>query len=465
MAEPVTLQFLGATGAVTGSKFLIEIGPRRILVDAGMYQGEKVLRDLNWQRLPVDAASIEAVILTHAHADHSAYLPALFDQGFRGDVWCTEGTAKLAEIILLDSAKLQELETEEAIRGGYSRHAAPRPLYSTGDAERAIERFRTVDYDRDIDLDGLTARWTRAGHILGSASVRLQIGDVSVLFSGDLGRADHPILDSRDVPPGARWVLCESTYGDREHPEPEVPYEPTVAAINRTIERGGSVLMPAFAIDRTQTLMYVLARLQREGRIPDVPVIVDGPMSMRALDVYRDMPEEFRADVSIDDFTGLRNFTEARSGQDSRKVRERTEPRIIISSSGMLEGGRVLSHLEQLLPRRENTILISGYQAEGTRGRQLLDGAKHVKIRGAHVRVRAEIAEDRQYSGHADASELVDWLRALDPAPETVFLVHGEPVASTALEARVEEELGLDVVLPSLGEKVLLSERPAADGD
>lgn len=467
MAEaPVTLQFLGAAETVTGSKYLLESGGRRILVDAGMYQGEKHLRNLNWAKFPVDPSTIEMVILTHAHADHTAYLPALVEQGFSGDVWCTEGTARLAEIVMLDSAKLQELATEDAIRGGYSKHDVPRPLYGTAEAERAVRMLRKVEFDVDVDLGGgVRARWTRAAHILGSASVRVEIGGESVLFSGDLGRDDHLMLKPRDTPQGARWVLCESTYGDREHPEPEVPHERFATAITRTIERGGAVLLPAFAIDRTQTLMYVLGQLQRDGRIPDVPVIVDGPMSMRALDVYRDMPDEFRDDVSIADFTGLKNFTEARTGRESRKARERKGPRIIISSSGMLEGGRVLSHLEQLLPNPKNAVIITGFQAEGTRGRALLEGAKHVKLRGRRVRVQAEIVEVREFSGHADASELVAWVGALDPQPETVFLTHGELHASEALEERMEAELGVDVVIPQLGEKLRLSDLPEPDDD
>lgn len=458
--QPVTLQFLGASGTVTGSKYLLEFG-RRILVDAGMYQGAKHLRELNWSDFPVEASSIEMVVLTHAHADHIAYLPALVNQGFRGPVWCTEATARLGEIVLRDAAHLQELETEDAIKGGYSKHEEPRPLYTSDDAEAAISMFKVVEFDQDHQLDDtVRARWTRAGHILGSASVRLQIGDVSILFSGDLGRDHHALLKPRETPEGARWVVCESTYGDREHADPEIPHQAMVEAINRTINRNGAVLIPAFAIDRTQAIMYELAQMQRDGRIPDVPVIVDGPMSMRALDVYRDMPEEFRDGVSIDDFTNLRNFTEARSGKDSYRARQRREPRIIISSSGMLEGGRVLGHLQDLLDDERNCIILTGFQGEGTRGRQLLEGARHLKIRGRHIKVRAELVEDREFSGHAGASELVAWVAALEPAPEAVFLTHGEPGPAAALEARIEDELGITTVAVRLEEKVLLSDPP-----
>ncbi len=466
MAPTVTLQFLGAAGTVTGSKFLVESGRKRILVDAGMFQGERELRTLNWEGLGVDPRTLDMVVLTHAHADHTAYLPALVDKGFRGPVYCTEATAKLAEIVMLDSAHLQELATEQAIKGGYSKHEEPRPLYTTDDAQRAIRLLRWVPFDEEVELaPGVTARWTRTAHILGSACVNLTVDGVDVLFSGDLGRPDHKLLKPRDTPPGARWVLCESTYGDREHAEPQIPHEEMVATINRTIARGGSVLIPAFAIDRTQAIMYELSQMQRDGRIPKVPIIVDGPMSMKALDVYREMSDEFRDEVRVSDFTSSDTFVEARTPGFSRKLRRSREPRIIISSSGMLEGGRAIAHLQHLLPDPRNAIILTGFQALGTRGRQLVDGARHVKVFGRYVPRRAEVVQDREFSGHADASELVHWLAELDPKPELVYLIHGEPPAAEALERRIEEELGLDVVIARLGEKVLLSDLPGDDDD
>lgn len=459
MTTPVTLQFLGASGTVTGSKYLLEAHGKRIVIDAGMYQGTKELRLRNWEPFPIDAATIDAVVLTHAHADHTSYLPALVDQGFDGPVWCTVGTARLTEIVLLDAAKLQELATQDAIKGGYSKHENPRPLYDTKDAEKAIEHLRTVEFDTDVDLgNGFTARWTRAGHILGAASININVDGVDILFSGDLGRDRHPILRDRDTPPGARWVLCESTYGDREHTDPAVPHVALGEAITRTIARGGSVVIPAFAIDRTEVVLHALTQLEREGRIPAVPVIVDGPMSMRALDVYRDMPEELRDGVDVDDFTGLQHLLEAQSSRDSKKLMKRTDPRIIVSSSGMLEGGRVLGHLAQLLPDPRNTVVLSGYQGEGTRGRALQEGARHLKINGKHIPVKAEVVDDREFSGHAGASELIAWLSALEPKPEAVFLVHGEPGPASVLEERIETELGLTAVVAGYKEKVLLNE-------
>ncbi len=459
MTSPVTLQFLGAAGTVTGSKYLLEAGDRRVVVDAGMYQGAKELRERNREKFPIDAAAIDAVLITHAHADHISYLPALVDQGFSGPVFCTAGTSRLGEIVMLDAAHLMKLTTEQARHGGWSKHPNPRSLYQVEDAERAIDLLRTVDYETDVEvLPGITARWTRAGHILGSASIRVSVDGVDVLFSGDLGRDDHPILKPRDTPRGARWVLCESTYGDREHETPEVAHEPLAAAIRRTIARGGAVVIAAFAIDRTEGVLHALTQLEREGRIPQVPVIVDGPMSLKALEVYRAMPEELRDGIDVDDFTGLKDLTLARSGQESRKAQRRTDPRIVVSSSGMLEGGRVLNHLQQVLPDPKNLVVLSGYQGEGTRGRALIEGARHLKINGRHVPVRAEVLQDTEFSGHAGASELVRWIAELDPQPEALFLVHGEPEAAAALEARLEKELGVMAVVAKHGEKVLLSD-------
>ncbi len=276
-----TLTFLGAAGTVTGSKYLLNLDGRRILVDAGLYQGEKQWRMQNWAGLPVDPASITDVLLTHAHTDHSAYLPALVKHGFRGPIWCTEATIRLAEIILRDSGRLQEQATRDAVAGGYSKHENPQALYTSADVEATLPLFRAVGFDEDVDLGGVVARWVRAGHILGSASVHVRFGERSVLFSGDLGRHDHPILKGRKTPPGADIVLCESTYGDREHLEPKLAHEPFAAAISRTVERGGQVVVPAFAIDRTETVLHALVQLTRAGRIPRVPVVVDGPMSDR----------------------------------------------------------------------------------------------------------------------------------------------------------------------------------------
>ncbi|MFX0539139.1 MBL fold metallo-hydrolase RNA specificity domain-containing protein [Ornithinimicrobium sp. Y1847] len=461
--RPVTLTFLGASGTVTGSKFLVTIGERKVLVDAGVFQGEKEWRALNWADFPVDPATIDAVVLTHAHTDHVSYLPALVRDGFSGPVWATEGTRQLAEIVLRDAGRLQEEQAEQAKREGWSKHEEPKPLFTVEDVERTLPLFRTIDFDEDVDLgEGLTGRWTRAAHILGSASVRLELPETSVLFSGDLGRHDHPLLKPRGTPQGATYVLCESTYGDREHPEPELAHEPMAQAISRTIDRGGLVVIPAFAIDRTQAVLRALVQLMREDRIPRVPVVVDSPMALRVLDVYRDESlGELREDITVDDFTDLPQLIEARTGDESRALNRRFDPMIIIASSGMAEGGRVLHHLARLLPDKRNCVILTGFQAKGTRGRDLEDGARSVKINGHHIRVRAEIVRSNEFSVHGDATDLIDWLRDLDQEPETVFIVHGEEEVAEAFGDRIADELDWTAVVPRYGEVVSLI--PGAD--
>ncbi|MFK5633653.1 MBL fold metallo-hydrolase [Ornithinimicrobium sp. LYQ103] len=454
----VTLTFLGAAGTVTGSKYLLTIGDRRVLVDAGMFQGEKQWRLRNWAEFPVDPTSISDVVLTHAHTDHVGYLPALVRGGFAGPVWATEGTRRIGEIVLRDAGKLQEEQAEEARRGGWSKHEHPKPLFDVQDVEATLPLFRSVDFEEDVDLgDGLVGRWTRAGHILGSASVRLEVEGTSVLFSGDLGRHDHPILKARGTPRGARYVVCESTYGDREHPEPQVAHAEMADAITRTIQRGGLVVIPAFAVDRTQGVLKDLVTMMRERRIPEVPVVVDSPMALKVLDAYRDESlGELREDVDVEDFTGLPELIEAASSADSRALNRRFDPMIIVASSGMAEGGRVLHHLARLLPDRRNTVILTGFQASGTRGRAIEDGAGSVKINGHYIKVRAEIVQDHEFSVHGDASDLMDWLRALDQEPETVFVTHGELDVAHTFAGRIGAELDWNAVVPRHGEVVSL---------
>ncbi|MCE1178362.1 MAG: MBL fold metallo-hydrolase [Micrococcales bacterium] len=453
----VTLTFLGASGTVTGSKYLLTVGDRRILVDAGMFQGEKSWREKNWEPFPVDPSTITDLLLTHAHTDHIGYLPALVRRGFRGPIWTAEGSIRLGEIVLRDAGKLQEQATEEAKRGGYSKHANPEPLFDMSDVEQTLPLFRAVEFDEDLDLgDGIVARYVRSGHILASASIHVRTPETSVLFSGDVGRHDHPILKPRDTPPGANVVVMESTYGDREHPEPDVPHQDFAEAINRTIKRGGTVVVPAFAIDRTETILQALVAMHREGRIPDVPVVVDGPMALAAMDVYRSMPDELKDGVTVEDFTDLPQLTETRTGPESKALNRRTDPMIIISSSGMAEGGRVLHHLSRTLPNGRNTVVLTGFQAEGTRGRALEEGARDVKINGRYTRVRAEIVRDREFSVHGDASDLMDWVTSLDPKPQTVYVVHGEAQVATHFADRIEDELDIQTVTPRYGEVVSL---------
>ena len=466
---PTTLTFLGAVGSVTGSKFLLTVGERRILIDAGLFQGERELRRRNWADFPVPPDTITDILLTHAHLDHCGYLPALVKAGFQGPIWCTPATVRLAEIVLRDAAYLQERDALDAAEGGWSRHRPPMPLYDTRDMERTLPLLTAVDCDRDLDLgDGCYARYTRAGHILGAASVRVETPSSTVLFSGDLGRRDHPVLRPREVPPGAAYVLVESTYGDREHPEPRnLPHEGLADVIRRTVQRGGSVLVPAFAVDRTEVVLKVLADMRRHDRIPRVPIVVNSPMALAALAVYRDLADELRGDLDLDDLLG--DVREIRTAAESRTYTlSRHESSIIISSSGMATGGRVLHHLERMLPDPRNAVVLTGYQAAGTRGRALAEGATRLKMHGQYVGVKAEILQDSEFSVHADATDLIDWLRDLHPPPVTVFCVHGEPDPAAALATRIERELRLAAVVPTLDEVVVLgagggaAARPAA---
>ena len=459
---PSTLTFLGAAGTVTGSRFLLTFGSRRILVDAGMFQGEKQLRNLNWAEFPVPPDEIDDVVLTHAHLDHCGYLPALVRNGFEGPIWATEGTAALAEIVMRDAAFLQERDAELAQQYGYSKHHPALPLYTIADVERTVPKFRTVEYDDDVDLGGgVRCRWTRAGHILGSASVRVSTDSTAIVFSGDIGRSDHPVLRSRDTPPGAPFVVVESTYGDREHPEPALAHEEFAEAIRRTAARGGQVLIPAFAVDRTEVVLKTIGEMQESGRIPTLPIYVNSPMALNALRLYRSPAcrDELRPDLDVDEFLGLANVTETPDAEDSRDLNQLEGPAIIISASGMATGGRVLHHLEHMLPDRRNTVILTGYQAAGTRGRSLEEGARELKLHGRYIPVRAKVIRDAEFSVHADSSDVMDWLRDLDPAPETVFIVHGEPDAARALHDRIADELGWTSAVARQGEIVVVDPR------
>ncbi|NTW41493.1 MAG: MBL fold metallo-hydrolase, partial [Cellulomonadaceae bacterium] len=374
-------------------------------------------------------------------------------------IWMTEGTAALAAIVLRDSAHLNERDALEARVGGWSRHDPPMPLYGIEDAEEAITRFTAVPFGTRTELAGTAAiTLSRAGHVLGAASVRVELGDRSILFSGDLGRGSHPVLRPREGPPAAQTVVVESTYGDRNHPEPSgLPHEGLASAIRRTIAREGSVLVPAFAVDRTELVLQALSAMVREGRIPAVPVYVDSPMALAALDVYRrpslqsELGTRWAADL-ID----LPLLHAARTPEESMALNAPRTPSIIISASGMASGGRVVHHLKSLVPDRRNTVVLTGYQAVGTRGRALADGAREIKVHGQYVPVRAEVVTDEEFSVHADADELIGWLRQLPEPPETVYVVHGEADASRAFARRVGDELGWLAVVPRLGERVRL---------
>ncbi|MBO9555061.1 MBL fold metallo-hydrolase [Cellulomonas sp.] len=452
------LSFLGAAGTVTGSAHLVERAGGRILVDCGLYQGERRWRRLNWEPFAVAPESIDAVVITHAHLDHCGYLPVLVRDGFAGPVWLTESTAALAAIVLRDSGHLNEREAQFARAGGYSRHDPPLPLYTLADAERAVARFRPVGYGDDVEIaDGIRAVLSPAGHVLGSAAVQVQAGASRVLFSGDLGRPAHPVLAPRAAPLDARTVVIESTYGDRVHSPSGSHHAELAASVRRTLARGGSVLLAAFAIDRTVLVLMELAELMRTGAIPAVPVVADSPMALAALDVYRAAATrgELRPGIGPD-LVDLPTLRLARTPEESMALNEPGAPCIVVSASGMASGGRVVHHLRHWLPDRLSCVVLTGFQAPGTRGRALVDGAREVKIQGRYVPVRAEVIQDEGFSVHADADELLDWLRAMPRPPASVYVVHGEEHAALALADRVRQELDCAVTVPRRGEKVLL---------
>jgi len=451
------LTFLGATQCVTGSKFLVEAAHNgrveRLLVDCGLFQGSKQLRQRNWDPLPLDPATIDHVVLTHAHIDHTGYLPRLVRDGFRGRIHSNAATRDLCGIMLPDSARLQEEDAEHAAYKGYSKHDPPLPLYTEEEAQESLGRFTTIpNHDAHSIGSAFSVRLLTAGHILGSASIELTVKEndraATILFSGDLGRYGQPILEDPAAPPRADYVVCESTYGDREHPA-ESPHDALAEVVTRVIKRGGAVVMPAFAVGRTQQLMYVLRELEDWQRIPRLPVYVDSPMAARVTDFYLAYREEHDADYRREEDplnTGEVHFT--RSVEESKQINKVSFPCVIISASGMATGGRVLHHLARRLPDSRNAVLLAGYQAEGTRGRALLEGAKKLRIHGEDVPVKAEVMHLTQFSAHAGRGELLRWLRAVPAPPKQAFLVHGEPDAMQSLAGAIRDELRWPVALP-----------------
>lgn len=459
MSAPM-LTFLGAAGTVTGSRFLVEHGEHRILVDAGLYQGLRELRRRNWDDFPVPPGSLDTVVLTHAHLDHTGYLPCLVRDGFAGNVVCTPQTAALTRIVLRDSAHLQEEDARYANAAGWSSHNPALPLYTAADAERAFGQMHPLRFNERLPLYEAAELVLRpAGHILGSAFAVLTLGDQRVVFSGDLGRPHHPLLQPPQPPPAASALVVESTYGDRRHPAPDPGL--LADAVTRTIRRGGVVLVPAFAVDRTELVLLELLRLRDGGSIPHVPIYVDSPMALDALEVYRAALEEGSVDLLPDRASALSRLGQldvhqVRDVGGSERLNRPHSPCIVISASGMATGGRVVHHLAHQLPDSRNCVVLTGYQAQDTRGRQLLEGATHLKMHGRYVQVRAEVVDVPDFSVHADADELLAWVASAEEPPRTVYIVHGEAAGSAALARRIEHDLGLCAVVPRLGERVRL---------
>jgi metallo-beta-lactamase family protein len=459
-----TLTSLGGVGTVTGSRHLIEVDGSSILLDCGLFQGLKELRERNWAPFPFDAASLDAVVITHAHLDHCGYLPRLVKQGFRGAVHVTYDTGKLMSVVLPDSGRLLEEEAGYANKRGYSRHRPALALYTEDDAWSALELLHPVGFDEPIAVaPGIEATFQPAGHILGSAVTRLRVDDVTMVASGDLGRQRHPFLRAPARIGDADWVMVESTYGDRHHDSAD-SVDQLADVINRTADRGGVVVIPAFAVDRTEVLLFHLHRLAQERRLPNIPIFVDSPMALAGLTIYRaaladgalDVRDEFRGHAGILDVARLEEVLDT---EGSKALGRRGGSAVIIAGAGMASGGRVVHHLTRLLPDSRNSVVLVGFQAAGTRGRQLLEGATSVKIHGQYVRVRAEICDLTGFSVHADADELVGWLRTAEREPQGVFVVHGEPEASKALAGRVERELDWTSVRPEMGERLSLAGR------
>lgn len=456
------MTFLGGAGTVTGSKFLVEAGDCDVLVDVGLFQGRRALRRQNWARPRLDLHRLAAVVLTHAHLDHCGWLPVLVREGWRGPVLVTPGTAALAAIVLADSAHLMVEEAAQANSAGWSKHRPALALYDERDVERAVALFHPVDFDVATDLTGSVGlRFGRAGHILGSAWAELSIVDGgNVVVSGDLGRPRHPVLNPPQPRPPCTTLLLESTYGAREHHDDVAARRTVAEAINRTVKRGGSVLIPAFAVDRTEVVLYELTQLMGAGEIPHLPVFVDSPMALAALQVYRKAISQDSDEVRPQLLAGPDPFNpgslrELRSAEESMRINDPRLPCIVISASGMATGGRVLHHLRHMLPDHKHTVLIVGFAAPGTRAAQLVDGARAVKIHGRYVPVRAEVLTVDAFSAHADAGDLVDWAVA-GPPPDITYLVHGEPDAAAALAGRLRDDHGWNTALPWAGERVLL---------
>lgn len=458
------LRFLGATSTVTGSRFLVDTAGARVLVDCGLFQGLKPLRLRNWEQFPVPPESIDAVLLTHAHLDHSGYLPALVHKGFRGSIFCTPNSEALCRIVLPDSGHIQEEDAAYANRKGFSKHAPALPLYTEADAWRALEQFRRVEFEALHEVaPGVGAILHPAGHILGSALVELRLDGHktrTLVFSGDLGRPHHPILRPPSRLPTGDVVLVESTYGDREH-EDVASLERFQSAIRRTAQRGGMVVIPSFAVDRTEVVLFHLRRLMRSGALPHLPVYVDSPMALATLGVYRAALAAGSQELQPELIGGADPFDpgqliEAHRLEESMAINSQSGPGIIISASGMATGGRILHHLLHRLPDERNTVLLVGFQAEGTRGRALVDGARSIKLLGRYVGVRAEVVDVPAFSVHADRSEILDWLRDSARPPEITFVVHGEPTAAQALHDQIEQQLNRIAIVPRYLEQVRL---------
>jgi metallo-beta-lactamase family protein len=447
------IQFFGGVGTVTGSKTLIESNGINILVDCGLFQGVKEIRELNWQPLPVLPSSIDYVLLTHGHLDHCGWLPLLVNQGFEGKIYCTGPTKSISRIILLDSAKIQEEDAEKANQEHYSKHNPAEPLYTVEQAEHVLPHFRVIPLDKEFDLDAeISARYFYAGHILGACSIELKLEGKTLVFSGDIGRDNDDLLFEPVKPQKADYVFLESTYGDRLHPDNDA-MEDLGRCINETFARGGNVIIPSFAVERAQTIMYLIWKLKRQGKIPEIPCIIDTPMGIKVIDLFTENSTWHK--LKLDECEAMCDMFQLISNyEETIEAIYDDQPKVVIAASGMVTGGRVLSYLERYIVDAKNTVIIVGYQAEGTRGRKLLEGAEEIKIHGNYYPVRAQITEIEGLSAHGDQEDLLQWLSKLETKPQTVFLVHGETNAFLVLKEEIEKRYGMTCVIPYLGQSI-----------
>lgn len=451
MAEYAKVHFLGGAGTVTGSKFLVEALGQNILIDCGMFQGLKELRELNWNDLPVNVPAIDLVLLTHGHLDHVGYLPRLVKQGFKGKIIGTAPTLAIAEIILKDSAKIHEEETKKANKEKYTKHNPALPFYTLRDAEKTIRLFEAErENNWKVLSGGISYRFKQNGHIIGATFIELDINNKQFVFSGDIGRNNDYLLENPERPEWADYLFIESTYGNKLHPEEDV--ETMLAAlIKEVINNHGNLIIPSFAVERLQTLMYILWKLYKKNKIPNIPIFVDSPMGNNVLEVFKRFPKWHKlSDLEYNAMCNHINIIQ--SYKETWETIDDTRSKIVIAGSGMVTGGRVLTYLQQLIDKSSTTVLLVGYQAEGTRGRQLLDGAHEIKFFGKYYPVKARIKSIESLSAHADQNGLLNWLSAIKNRPEKTFLIHGEPSATSAFRIKIKDTFGWQVCCPKLNE-------------